>query len=112
MRAITMEDRLRRYRVMEKASQYADEAIQKHVDAMSNVPGNISNELQLKAAKWLFEAAYGKPGQAIQLETAPDVAANPGGAARPGVHPCGWTAVLSIPKGGETAAFCTVRKNK
>jgi hypothetical protein len=51
-----------------------DEAIQKHVDAMRNVPGDISNELQLKAAKWLFEAAYGKPGQAtIQLETAPDV---------------------------------------
>jgi hypothetical protein len=73
VRAITMEDRLRRYRVMEKASQYADEAIQKHVDAMRNVPGNISNELQLKAAKWLFEAAYGKPGQAIQLETAPEV---------------------------------------
>jgi hypothetical protein len=49
VRAITMEDRLRRYRVMEKASQYADEAIQKHVDAMRNVPGDISNELQLKA---------------------------------------------------------------
>ena len=56
-----------------RPSRYADEAIQKHVDAMRNVPGNISNELQLKAAKWLFEAAYGKPGQAIQLETAPDV---------------------------------------
>jgi hypothetical protein len=68
MRAITMEDRLRRHRVMEKASQYADEAIQKHVDAMRNVPGD-----QLKAAKWLFEAAYGKPGQAIQLERAPEV---------------------------------------
>jgi hypothetical protein len=35
--------------------------------------GDISNELQLKAAKWLFEAAYGKPGQAIQLERAPQV---------------------------------------
>ena len=69
MRAITMEDRLRRYRVMEKASQYADEAIQKHVDAMRNVPGDISNELQLK----VFEAAYGKPGQAIQVETPPNV---------------------------------------
>ena len=58
---------------MEKASHYADEAIQKHVDAMRNVPGDISPELQLKAAKWLFEAAYGKPGQAIQLEKASDV---------------------------------------
>jgi hypothetical protein len=27
---------------------------------MRNVPGDITNELQLKAAKWLFEAAYGK----------------------------------------------------
>jgi hypothetical protein len=58
---------------MEKASQYADEAIQKHVDAMRNVPGDISNELQLKAAKWLFEAAYGRPTQAVQLETRPEV---------------------------------------
>ena len=71
MRAITMEDRLRRYRVVEKASQYADEAIQKHVDAMRNVPGDISNELQLKAAKWLFEAAYGKTSAGCSARHAP-----------------------------------------
>jgi hypothetical protein len=42
-------------------------------DAMRNVPGDISNELQLKAAKWLFEAAYGRPTQAVRLETHPEV---------------------------------------
>jgi hypothetical protein len=40
---------------------------------LNNVPGDISNELQLKAAKWLFEAAYGRPTQAVQPETHPEV---------------------------------------
>jgi hypothetical protein len=44
---------------------------------MRNVPGDITNELQLKAAKWLFEAAYGKPSQAVQLENAPRSTTHP-----------------------------------
>jgi hypothetical protein len=67
VRAITMEDRLRRYRVAQKAQQYADEIIKLYVDTMRDVE-KVDLELRPKAGKWLWEAAFGKPGQAIQMD--------------------------------------------
>ena len=58
---------MRRYRVAEKAQQYADEIIKLYVDTMRDVE-KVDLELRLKAGKWLWEAAFGKPGQAIQME--------------------------------------------
>jgi hypothetical protein len=76
VRAITMEDRLRRYRVMQKVEQYTDEIVALHVDQMRNAAfedGKPNMERRMKAGRWLWEACYGKPGQAIQLQTAPEV---------------------------------------
>ena len=60
----------RLYRLVDtlpKAQQYADEIIKLYVDTMRDVE-KVDLELRLKAGKWLWEAAFGKPGQAIQMD--------------------------------------------
>jgi hypothetical protein len=70
-----MEDRLRRYRVMQKLEPLTDEIIERHVAMMrgehpdcAEMDGKERIDASLKAMKFLWEACYGKPGQAIQLE--------------------------------------------
>jgi hypothetical protein len=55
--------RARRIAILEEAAKYAQEALEKHVDQMRNVPGDVSHADQRKAAAWLFEIAYGKAVQ-------------------------------------------------
>jgi ABC-type cobalamin/Fe3+-siderophores transport system ATPase subunit len=52
--------RARRFAILEEAATYAKEALQKHVDQMRNLAGDVSHADQRKAAAWLFEIAHGK----------------------------------------------------
>jgi hypothetical protein len=70
VRAITMEDRLRRYRVMEKVEPRMDELLANMFELAFKAE---SEEVRRKATKDLIEACVGKPYQAVQVDTAPEV---------------------------------------
>jgi hypothetical protein len=55
-----MADRIKRYAVAEKAARYADEII----DLILRNKGE-DTLARMAADKWLWEAAFGKPGQAV-----------------------------------------------
>jgi hypothetical protein len=70
-RLTTMEDRLRRHKAMKLIEPHTEELVAWHLAEFRN-PENTKLERH-KFAKFLWEACYGKPGQAIQVEAAPDV---------------------------------------
>ena len=57
-----MADRIKRYAVAEKAAQYADEIISLYAEVLRDQGEDTL--VRMAAGKWLFEAAFGKPGQA------------------------------------------------
>ena len=59
---IGMADRIKRYAVAEKAAQYADEIISFYAEVFRDQREDTL--VRLAAGKWLFETAFGKPGQA------------------------------------------------
>ena len=60
---IGMADRIKRYAVAEKAAQYADEIIGLYAEVLRDQ--GEDTVVRMAAGKWLFEAAFGKPGQAV-----------------------------------------------
>ena len=58
-----MADRIKRYAVAEKAAQYADEIISFYAEVFRNQ--GEDTVVRMAAGKWLWEAAFGKPGQAV-----------------------------------------------
>jgi hypothetical protein len=60
---IGMADRIRRYAVAEKAARYADEIISYYAEVFRNQ--GEDTVVRMAAGKWLWEAAFGKPGQAV-----------------------------------------------
>jgi hypothetical protein len=59
---IGMADRIKRYAVAEKAARYADEIIDLYAQVLRNKGEDTL--VRMAAGKWLWEAAFGKPGQA------------------------------------------------
>ena len=59
---IGIADRIKRYAVAEKAAQYADEIISLYAEVLRDQGEDTL--VRMAAGKWLFEAAFGKPGQA------------------------------------------------
>ena len=70
-RLTTMEDRLRRHKAMKLIEPHTEELVAWHLAEFRN-PENTKLERH-KFAKFLWEACYGKSGQAIHVEAAPDV---------------------------------------
>ena len=58
-----MADRIKRYAVAEKAARYADEIIAYYAEVFRNQ--GEDTVVRMAAGKWLFEAAFGKPGQPV-----------------------------------------------
>jgi hypothetical protein len=59
---IGMADRIKRYAVAEKAARYADEIIDLYAQVLRNK--GADTVVRMAAGKWLWEAAFGKPGHA------------------------------------------------
>jgi hypothetical protein len=55
-----MADRIKRYAVAEKAARYADEIIGLYAEVFRNQGEDTL--VRMAAGKWLWEAAFGKPG--------------------------------------------------
>ena len=60
---IGMADRIKRYAVAEKAARHADEIISFYAEVFRNQ--GEDTVVRMAAGKWLWEAAFGKPGQAV-----------------------------------------------
>ena len=65
--AITMEDRLRRLQMRERAFPEAMRALEYHVQVLNDE--NELTETRMKAGRFIFEAVFGKPAKAVALET-------------------------------------------
>jgi hypothetical protein len=59
---IGIADRIKRYAVAEKAARYADEIIDLYAQVLRNKAEDTV--VRMAAGKWLWEAAFGKPGHA------------------------------------------------
>jgi hypothetical protein len=58
-------DRMRRFRLMEKAAEHTDEIIQLHAEVYRDQA--LPVEIRMDAARWLMDRAYGKAFQALDV---------------------------------------------